>query len=165
LLAPRPTPKLEDHPSSAVRDCLFDLFAATLLIGSRYLTFFFSSSVTSHTPCSSVPPFAPCTDNSSYFLFSFLCSGRSLSSVYPFFFCHSVLPFRAPFFILPTTTSRSNTLIGSFAPPTKHSPSAPPHIQKSMHMFSALFLDCLTLEGGTGRLSRNVGDQLPKYAS
>ena len=35
LLAPRPTPKLEDHPSSAVRDCLFDLFAATLLIGGR----------------------------------------------------------------------------------------------------------------------------------
>jgi len=35
LLAPRPTPKLEDHPSSSVRDCLFNLFAATLLIGSR----------------------------------------------------------------------------------------------------------------------------------
>ena len=35
LLAPRPTPKLEDHPSSAVRDCLFSLFAATLLIGGR----------------------------------------------------------------------------------------------------------------------------------
>ena len=35
LLAPRPTPKLEDHPSSAVRDCLFNLFAATLLIGGR----------------------------------------------------------------------------------------------------------------------------------
>jgi len=33
LLAPRPTPKLEDHPSSAVRDCLFNLFATTLLIG------------------------------------------------------------------------------------------------------------------------------------
>ena len=33
LLAPRPTPKLEDHPSSAVRDCLFNLFAATLLTG------------------------------------------------------------------------------------------------------------------------------------
>ena len=32
---PRPTPKLEDHPSSAVRDCLFNLFAATLIIGSR----------------------------------------------------------------------------------------------------------------------------------
>ena len=32
LLAPRPTPKLEDHPSSAVRDCLFNLFPATLLI-------------------------------------------------------------------------------------------------------------------------------------
>jgi len=28
LLAPRPTPKLEDHPSSAVRDCLFNIFAA-----------------------------------------------------------------------------------------------------------------------------------------
>jgi hypothetical protein len=29
LLAPRPTPKLEDHPLSAVRDCLFNI-AATL---------------------------------------------------------------------------------------------------------------------------------------
>jgi hypothetical protein len=29
LLAPRPTPKLEDHPLSAVRDCLFIIFAAT----------------------------------------------------------------------------------------------------------------------------------------
>jgi hypothetical protein len=29
LLAPRPTPKLEDHPL-AVHDCLFNLFAATL---------------------------------------------------------------------------------------------------------------------------------------
>ena len=35
LLAPRPTPQLEDHPSSAVRDCLFNLFAAALLIGGR----------------------------------------------------------------------------------------------------------------------------------
>jgi hypothetical protein len=35
LLAPCPTPKLEDHPSSTVRDCLFNLFAATLLIGGR----------------------------------------------------------------------------------------------------------------------------------
>jgi hypothetical protein len=35
LLAPRPTPKLEDHLSSAVRDCLFNLFTATLHIGSR----------------------------------------------------------------------------------------------------------------------------------
>ena len=33
LLAPRPTPKLEDHPSSAVRDYLFNIFAAALLIG------------------------------------------------------------------------------------------------------------------------------------
>jgi hypothetical protein len=32
LLAPRPTPKLEDHPLSAVRDCLFSIFAATLHI-------------------------------------------------------------------------------------------------------------------------------------
>jgi hypothetical protein len=29
---PRPTPKLEDHPLSAVRDCLFSIFAATLHI-------------------------------------------------------------------------------------------------------------------------------------
>jgi hypothetical protein len=41
LLAPRPTPKLEDHHMSAVRDCLFNIFAATLHIGGcsfiRYL--------------------------------------------------------------------------------------------------------------------------------
>jgi hypothetical protein len=30
LLAPRPIPKLEDHPLSAVRDCLFSIFAAIL---------------------------------------------------------------------------------------------------------------------------------------
>jgi hypothetical protein len=30
LLASRPTPKLEDHPLSAVRDCLFNIFAASL---------------------------------------------------------------------------------------------------------------------------------------
>jgi hypothetical protein len=30
LLAPRPTTKLEDHPLSVVRDCLFNLFATTL---------------------------------------------------------------------------------------------------------------------------------------
>ena len=35
LLAPRPNPKLEDHPLSAVRDCLFNIFAATLHIGGR----------------------------------------------------------------------------------------------------------------------------------
>jgi hypothetical protein len=29
LLAPRPTPKLEDHPSSFVRSCVFNIFAAT----------------------------------------------------------------------------------------------------------------------------------------
>jgi hypothetical protein len=32
LLAPRPTPKLEEHPLSAVRDWLFSIFAATLHI-------------------------------------------------------------------------------------------------------------------------------------
>jgi hypothetical protein len=37
LLAPRPTPKLEDHPLSAVRDCLFNLFAATLHIRRPFL--------------------------------------------------------------------------------------------------------------------------------
>jgi len=30
LLPPRPNLKLKDHPFSAVRDCLFDIFAATL---------------------------------------------------------------------------------------------------------------------------------------
>jgi len=35
FLAPRLTHKLEGHPSSAVRDCLFNLFLATLLIGGR----------------------------------------------------------------------------------------------------------------------------------
>jgi hypothetical protein len=29
LLAPRPTPQLEDHPLSAVRDCLFNIFSAS----------------------------------------------------------------------------------------------------------------------------------------
>ena len=33
LLAPRPTPKLEDHLLSAVRNCLFNICAATLHIG------------------------------------------------------------------------------------------------------------------------------------
>jgi hypothetical protein len=32
LLAPHKTPKLEDHPLSADRDCLFNIFAATLHI-------------------------------------------------------------------------------------------------------------------------------------
>ena len=35
LLAPRPTPKLEDHPSSAVHGYIFNLFAVTLLIRGR----------------------------------------------------------------------------------------------------------------------------------
>jgi hypothetical protein len=35
LLAPRPTPKLEVNPLSAVRDCLFNIFTATLHIGGR----------------------------------------------------------------------------------------------------------------------------------
>jgi hypothetical protein len=38
LLAPRPTPKLEDHPLSAVRCCLFNTFASTLHIGGRSST-------------------------------------------------------------------------------------------------------------------------------
>jgi hypothetical protein len=37
LLAPRPTPKLEDHPLSTVRDCLFNVFAATLHIRRPFL--------------------------------------------------------------------------------------------------------------------------------
>ena len=35
FLAPRPTPKQEDQPLSAVRDCLFNIFAATIHIGGR----------------------------------------------------------------------------------------------------------------------------------
>jgi len=38
LLAPRPTPKLEDQPLSVVRYCLFNIFAATLHIGGRSST-------------------------------------------------------------------------------------------------------------------------------
>jgi hypothetical protein len=30
LLAPRPTPKMEDHPLLSVRGCLFNIFAANL---------------------------------------------------------------------------------------------------------------------------------------
>jgi hypothetical protein len=35
LLAPRPIPKLEGHPLLAVRNCLFNVFAATLRSGGR----------------------------------------------------------------------------------------------------------------------------------
>jgi hypothetical protein len=37
LLAPRPTPKLKGHPLSAVRDCLFNVVAATLHIRRPFL--------------------------------------------------------------------------------------------------------------------------------
>jgi hypothetical protein len=37
LLAPRPTPKQEDHPLSAVRNFLFNIFAATLHIRRPFL--------------------------------------------------------------------------------------------------------------------------------
>jgi hypothetical protein len=35
LLAPRPNPKLDGHPVSAVRDCFFNIFAVTFHIGGR----------------------------------------------------------------------------------------------------------------------------------
>jgi hypothetical protein len=35
LLAPNPTPKLEDHPLSVVRNCLFSIFVATPHIGGQ----------------------------------------------------------------------------------------------------------------------------------
>jgi len=35
MLPPRPTPKMEDHLLSAVRDSLFNIFADTLHIGGR----------------------------------------------------------------------------------------------------------------------------------
>jgi hypothetical protein len=44
-LAPRPTPELQDHPLSAVRDWLFNIFAAILHIGGRY-----EHNGTRHTP-------------------------------------------------------------------------------------------------------------------
>jgi hypothetical protein len=37
LLAPRSTPKMEDHPLLAVHDCLFNVFAATLHIRRLFL--------------------------------------------------------------------------------------------------------------------------------
>jgi hypothetical protein len=37
LLVSRPSPKLEDHPLSTVRDCLFNIFAATLRIYRPFL--------------------------------------------------------------------------------------------------------------------------------
>ena len=36
LLTPRPILKLEDHTLSAIRGCLFSIFALTLHIGGRY---------------------------------------------------------------------------------------------------------------------------------
>jgi hypothetical protein len=35
LLVPRPTPKLEYHPLSDVRNCLFNILAATIHTGGR----------------------------------------------------------------------------------------------------------------------------------
>jgi hypothetical protein len=35
LLASRPAPKLDDHPLTAVRDCLSNIFTVTLHIGGR----------------------------------------------------------------------------------------------------------------------------------
>jgi hypothetical protein len=40
LLAPRPTPKLEDDPLSAVRDCLFNIFTATLHPAIFFINFY-----------------------------------------------------------------------------------------------------------------------------
>jgi len=37
LLAPRPKPKLEDHPLSVICKCLFNKFAATLHIRRLFL--------------------------------------------------------------------------------------------------------------------------------
>jgi hypothetical protein len=37
LLAPCPTPKLEHNPLSAVRDCLFNIFAVILHTGGLFL--------------------------------------------------------------------------------------------------------------------------------
>ena len=47
LLATRPNPKVEDHPLSAVRDCLCNIFPATLHIGGR----FFIRNLKEDAPC------------------------------------------------------------------------------------------------------------------
>jgi hypothetical protein len=50
VLAPHPTPKLEDHPLSAVRDCLFSTFAATLKVWQiRHKLYWFTDNVTKET--------------------------------------------------------------------------------------------------------------------
>ena len=36
LLAPRPTPKLEEHPLFALHNCLFNIFTAAFLIGGHF---------------------------------------------------------------------------------------------------------------------------------
>jgi hypothetical protein len=36
MLALRPTPELEDNPMSAVRECFFNIFAATIHNGDRF---------------------------------------------------------------------------------------------------------------------------------
>jgi len=43
MSASRPTPDLEDYPLSAVRDCSFSIFAATLRILRSYLASHFTS--------------------------------------------------------------------------------------------------------------------------
>ena len=45
LLAPRQTPKLEGHPLSAVRNCLFSTFADSLHVGGRSDTYLSRNSV------------------------------------------------------------------------------------------------------------------------
>jgi len=37
LLAPHPIPKLVDHPLSSIRDCILNIFAATVMSGGRLL--------------------------------------------------------------------------------------------------------------------------------
>jgi hypothetical protein len=57
LVAPRPTPKLEDHPLSAVLDCLFNIFAATFH-GGRLLH--------------SQPENAPCRGDKGHIILSYI---------------------------------------------------------------------------------------------
>ena len=45
VVAPRPTPKLEDHPLSAVRDCLFSIFISTVFRSPRRAVVWWSDTV------------------------------------------------------------------------------------------------------------------------
>ena len=55
VLAPRPTPKQEDHPLSTVRGCLFNIFAATLHVGGTAVAQWLRCCATNRKVAGSIP--------------------------------------------------------------------------------------------------------------